>query len=162
MAEYIANTSPLVYLHRLGAIDLLPSLFGRIIVPRQVEAELRLGREKGYDLPDPLELTWVDVRTWVPIAPQVERFAFLGPGESAVLTTAARTPNSVAIIDELPARKVAHSLGLQVTGTLNVLVAAKKRNHIPAVGPLVARLDELGFRMSPTLIDHVLAMAGER
>ncbi len=32
----ISNTSPLQYLHQAGLLDLLPRLFGRVIVPQAV------------------------------------------------------------------------------------------------------------------------------
>jgi hypothetical protein len=36
LADVIANTSPLQYLHQVGQLDLFPKLFGRIIVPEAV------------------------------------------------------------------------------------------------------------------------------
>jgi len=35
--ETVSNTSPLIYLHRLRRLELLPLVFGKIIVPIQVE-----------------------------------------------------------------------------------------------------------------------------
>ena len=83
MADHIANTSPLCYLHRAGILRVLPAIFGRVIVPGQVVAELGAGRARGYDLPDPLVLPWADVRTVAPLSPQLEPFGFLGAGERA-------------------------------------------------------------------------------
>jgi hypothetical protein len=68
LAEPIANTSPLSYLHRAGILHVLPAIFGRVLVPSQVLTELSAGRERGYDLPEPLGLSWVDVRSVVPLA----------------------------------------------------------------------------------------------
>jgi hypothetical protein len=52
LADHIANTSPLCYLHRAGVFRVLPAMLGRVIVPSQVVAELGAGRARGYDLPD--------------------------------------------------------------------------------------------------------------
>jgi hypothetical protein len=106
-------------------------------------------------------LPWADVRAVVPLASRLEPFGFLGAGERAVLTLALALPGSVAIIDELPARRVASRLGVPVTGTLNVILVAKQLGHVPAVGPILDRLQELRFRVSAALRDHILTLAGE-
>ncbi len=61
MAEVISNTSPLLYLYRIQAIELLPTMFGGAWTPNAVVQELRTGREKGYDVPDPSEYPWLRV-----------------------------------------------------------------------------------------------------
>jgi hypothetical protein len=45
--ETVSNTSPLIYLHLLRRLELLPLLFGKIVVPFQVEQELAQGRVRG-------------------------------------------------------------------------------------------------------------------
>jgi uncharacterized protein len=161
LADHIVNTSPLCYLHRTGILHVLPAIFGRVIVAGQVVAELSAGRARGYDLPDPLVLPWTDVQPFAPLSPQLEPFGFLGAGERAVLTLAMAIPDSVAIIDELPARKLAARFGVKVTGTLNVVLVAKQLGHVPAVRPILDRLQELRFRVSVELRDHILTLAGE-
>ena len=161
MADHIVNTSTLCYLHRAGILHVLPALLGRVIVPGQVVAELSAGRARGYDLPEPLVLPWADVRPAVQMSPQLEPFGFLGAGERAVLTLAMANPDSVAIIDELPGRRVAAHFGVNVTGTLNVLLVAKQLGHVAAVRPILDQLRELRFRVSAELRDHILTLAGE-
>lgn len=161
MADHVVNTSPLSYLHRAGLLYLLPTIFGRVVVPGQVVTELRVGRGHGYDLPEPMVLPWADVRPVEPLSPRLERFGFLGAGERAVLTLAMALPVSVAIIDELPARRVAQLLDVRVTGTLNIILTAKQRGHVQAVRPILDRLQDLRFRVAPALREHILTLAGE-
>ena len=94
MADHIVNTSPLCYLRRAGILHVLPAIFGRVIVPGQVVAELSAGRARGYDLPEPLVLPWADVRPVTPLSPRLEPFGFLGAGERAVLTLAMASSGS--------------------------------------------------------------------
>ena len=161
MADHIVNTSPLCYLHRAGILHVLPAILGRVIVPSQVVVELSAGRVRGYDLPDPLVLSWADVQPVAPLSPQLEPFGFLGAGERSVLTLAMADPDSVAIIDELAGRRVASRFGVKVTGTLNVVLVAKQLGHLPAVRPILDRLQELRFRVSADLRKHILTLAGE-
>lgn len=161
MADHIVNTSPLCYLHRAGILHVLPAVFGRVIVPGQVVAELDAGIARGYDLPDARSLSWADVRPAHALSSQLDRFGMLGAGERAVLTLAMANPDSVAIIDELPGRKVAALFGVKLTGTLNVVLAAKQLGYLPAVRPILDRLQELRFRVAAELRDHVLRLAHE-
>ncbi len=39
----VSNTSPLLYLHQIGRIDLLQKLYGAVIAPPAVAGELRVG-----------------------------------------------------------------------------------------------------------------------
>jgi hypothetical protein len=57
----VANTSPLMYLHQCGLIDLLPKLYPEVLVPPAVVQELANGRALGFDLPDPTAYRWVRV-----------------------------------------------------------------------------------------------------
>jgi hypothetical protein len=101
------------------------------------------------------------VRPVVLLSSELEPFGFLGAGERAVLTLAMAKPGAVAIIDELPGRRVAVGLGVKVTGALNVVLVAKQLGHVPAVRPILDRLQDLRFRVSSDLRDHILTLAGE-
>jgi predicted nucleic acid-binding protein len=45
--DAISNTSPLFYLHRVGALDWLGNLFGDVWVPSAVLGELQAGGQGG-------------------------------------------------------------------------------------------------------------------
>ena len=62
MREVISNTSPLQYLFQAELLDLLPALYGTIVVPGGVVDELAAGRVRGVALPDPAALPWMRVR----------------------------------------------------------------------------------------------------
>jgi hypothetical protein len=62
MGKVISNTSPLLYLYRIGALEWLPHLFGEIWLLDAVVSELREGKNRGYDVPDPGSCNWITVR----------------------------------------------------------------------------------------------------
>ncbi len=47
----ISNTSPLLYLYRIGGLTWLARLFTEVWVPDAVIAEIEAGRQRGYDVP---------------------------------------------------------------------------------------------------------------
>lgn len=154
----ISNTSPLLYLSRIGHLDLLREIYGRVIVPRQVIVELNADRGPAVNL---TELDWVVVRT--PAVPEPLRFiADLGSGEAAVLALALENPaDSVAILDDKLARRIALYNKLKVTGTAGLLIKAKQMGLIPAVRPLFEALCAEGFYLREDHIKMLARMAGE-
>lgn len=52
-------------------------------------------------------------------------------------------------------------MGISVTGSLGVLVAAKIKGHIQTVKPLIEKIQKTNFRISEELINRVLEKVGE-
>jgi predicted nucleic acid-binding protein len=50
MAEHISNTSPLLYLHQAGELDILPRLYREVVVPAEVLKVARKGRKTTEDV----------------------------------------------------------------------------------------------------------------
>ncbi len=160
MREVICDTSPLQYLHQLGCLRVLHALGGRVHIPPAVLDELSFGRKAGLDLPDPLALDWVDVRRPASAA-AVPLVTDLGPGEAEVLMLGLESRESILILDDAVARRLAAKLGLQMTGTLGILLDAKRAGLIPVVAPLLDQLQALGLRLASHTRAAVLALAGE-
>ena len=65
------------------------------------------------------------------------------------------------VIDDRPARRLAEAAGLNVIGTLGLLLEAKRAGHIEAIRGEPDKLLETSFFLSPQLYDQVLRIAGE-
>ena len=87
--------------------------------------------------------------------------SYLDKGEATAISLAAEHENSILIIDEIKGRKVAKEMGISVTGSLGVLVAAKNNGHIQTVKPLIEKIQRTNFRISKELIDQVLVHVNE-
>lgn len=156
----ISNTSPIFYLHRLRRLDLLQKLYQEIIVPKAVVAELEAGRRQGEDVPEIDSYEWIKIRAIR--SPQILGLSTdFGPGETEVLALALEESDSLAIIDEKLARKIARLRGLRVTGTAGVLLKAKQEGHILAVKPFIDRLQEIHFHLSDNVRTLILSIAEE-
>jgi predicted nucleic acid-binding protein len=124
MTKVISNTSPLLYLYRIGAINWLPKLFDEIWTPDAVKSELLAGRGKGFDVPNPADFTWIQIIN--PKSMPSEWLTLdLGAGELAGMALALENPKYVVLLDDMLARRTAQAAGLQVWGTLKVLLEAK-------------------------------------
>jgi len=160
MPEAIVNTSPLVYLYRIGALEWLPRLFSEIWIPTAVVHELEEGQRGGYDVPKPGRYTWlrvVDPRA----VPSEWLTPDLGPGEIAVIALGLEHPNRIVLLDDARAREIAKAAGWKVWGTLRILLEAKSRGLTEKVEPLVKRLADTGMWISDDICQRILALAGE-
>ena len=156
----ISNTSPIFYLHRLRLLDLLQELYQKIIVPKAVVAELETGRRQGEDVPDIDNYKWIETQA-VRSSQILGLSTDFGSGETEVLALALEVSESLVIIDEKLARKIARLRGLRVTGTAGVLLKAKQEGYISAVKPLLDQLQEIHFHLSDNVRTLILSKAGE-
>ena len=147
MPETISNTSPLQYLYQCNLLDLLPGLYGRVVVPEAVAAEIREGRVLGVSVPAIEDLPWTSIKA--PKDPALlPLVADLGQGEREVLALGKESPGALVILDDGLARRYASHLGLRLIG-------------IAAVAPVLDQLESLGFRVDPATRALVLLKAGE-
>ncbi len=160
MPEAISNTSPLLYLHRIGALEWLPRLFTEIWVPKSVLAELQEGHRLGYDVPDLAALNWIQIAEPKSI-PAEWLVLELGRGELAAMAIALENPGKIVLLDDGLARRTARAAGLQVWGTLKIMLEAKDRGIITAIKPWVERLADAGLWFSDDLRSRILALAEE-
>lgn len=159
MAEApVVNASPLIVLGRAGHLDLLQILGEKVIVPAAVTDEVTEHSDEAARA--------IGARAWIerapaePVSPAVAAWD-LGPGESAVLSWAARHPGTLAVIDDYAARTCAAVISVPVIGTLGLVLRAKARGRVPAARPLVEELRRAGLYLSDALIREALALVGE-
>lgn len=157
MPNAICNTSPLLYLYRIGVLEWLSALFDEVWVPQAVVDELQEGQLRGYDVPVTHQLGWIRIVN--PKAMPSEWLALdLGPGELAVLALALENPEHVVLIDDTLARRTAQSAGLKVWGTLRVLLEAKSHGLTEQLELYVNRLQDAGMWMSEEIRQRILAL----
>lgn len=103
----IVNTSPLIYLHRVGQLDLLAKLYGKVITPLGVKEELSEGHRIGANVPDLSTQTWIEIRSLKSSA-LLPIVTDLGSGEAQVIGLARETPKSLVVMDDQLGRKSLH------------------------------------------------------
>jgi predicted nucleic acid-binding protein len=136
MPKAISNTSPLLYLYRVGAIDWLPQLFEEVWIPPAVAAELQEGLQRGYNVPTPEAYSWLHIVE--PRSTPSQWFALdLGPGELATIALALENPHCIVLLDDAAARRIAQAAKLQVWGTLKILLEAKSHGLIERIAPVL-------------------------
>jgi predicted nucleic acid-binding protein len=158
----VSNTSPIIGLAAIGCLDLLKRLYDCIITPDAVYQELTVAGKGQPGSSEVRSSDWivsqaVSNRKLVNVL-EIE----LDEGEAEAIALAVEIKAQLLFIDERRGRSVAKRLGIDVVGTLGILVEAKQKGLIPALRPL---LDDLlmkaGFRISQQLYARVLEAVQE-
>jgi len=154
----VSDTSPLNYLVLINEIDLLPKLFGQVIIPEAVHGELRHrgtpeAVRKWADAVPP----WLTIRIVSPI--QLPRQ--LGPGETEAISLAIELNAELLLLDDRKARNLARERGLNVAGLLNVLESASIRELVD-LPRVIARLRQTNFRAPADIVRAMLQRNSQR
>ncbi len=156
----VSDTSPLRYLVVLGEIQLLPTLFHRVVVPRVVIGELlseatpEIARRWAAQPP-----AWLEIHQEKPAF--AGNLAGLDAGECAAIQLAERLGAGLLLIDEDDGRRIALRRGLGVTGLLGVFAIAS-RDGLIDFEAMIAQLRATNFRMSEKLIEQARAVSRPR
>lgn len=155
----VTNTTPIISLAGLDHLWILEHVVERLVVPLEVWIELAA----DPTMPEPALLARLPNVEYRPLPllrlPETEG---LDDGERAAITLAKSLNAAAVLVDETAGRKVAKQLGLNVRGTLGLLLEAKRMGLVPRIGPLIERMVMNGDWLSPRLIEQVLEHAGER
>jgi predicted nucleic acid-binding protein len=140
MKVVVADASCLILFTNIQRLDVLEKLFGELWITHEVKDE--------YGLAIP---SFISIREPVDLGRQQALKLLLDPGEASSISLAAENPGCRIIIDEKKGRRIALALGLDVTGTLGVLIEASKKGFIETDSDLLEKLDQHGFRLSASL-----------
>ncbi len=158
----VADAGPVIHLAAAGVLDLLPSLFGRVLVPREVYDEVvqhGAGRAGSAEL---AVAAWIEVRdSGGDSAVQSLLLQELDRGEAAAIALAVAVGAELLLIDERAGRQAALRLGLECGGSPRVILEAKRRGLVESVADIVERMRRGGVWLSPMLVRAVRAEAGE-
>lgn len=146
----IADTSCLIALSKIEAIDLLEKLYQEVYITEEI------AKEFGDKLPN-----WIKIERVRNQRYQQLLDLYLDPGEASAIAFALDLKNVLLILDDLKGRKEAERLGLTFTGTLGILFKAKKQGFVEELKPFIENLKIVGFRISKNIEDEILKRSGE-
>ena len=146
----ISDTSCFITLSNIGELDILRLLY------KQVVTTTEIAQEFGESLPD-----WVEV---VSVSDKVKQELLemqVDKGEASAIALALESENPFIIIDDYKARKLAHNLKINHTGTIGVIIAAKRKGIIESIKPILEKIKATNFRISVELELQALLEANE-
>lgn len=160
-SSLVINTGPIIALTAAtGSLSILPLLYSRVIVPYEVCNEVF---SKDSSLPGANELqsaVSLERRAHpIRIAPLLTQL--LDRGEASVVQVALDEQIPLVCIDEHVGRRVARLNGLIVTGSLGILIRAKREGHPVCLSESIVRMREAGIFLSDRLCEAALRESAE-
>ena len=130
----VSNAGPLIHLTKIGRLNLLKELFKSVVIPNTVKIEVvDRGKEKGAADAFLIEN---EVGKWIVAeedindrVKEIAKRAGIEMGE-AIAIMFAKEKGFPALIDDSAARRFAIGLGLEVIGSIGVLIKATKAGII--------------------------------
>lgn len=141
----ISDTSCFIVLSNIGELDILHKVYSKIITTIDIVSEY------GEALPD-----WVEIQNASDKYRQQLLELQIDKGEASAIALALEIPGCTLILDDYKARKIAEKLGIDITGTIGVIIKAKLNGIIPSIKPLLEKIRHTDFRLSPDI--EVLAL----
>jgi hypothetical protein len=159
----VTNTSPIINLAAVGQLGLLRQLYGQIVIPQAVYAEI-VGRGAGQPGADEVAASdWIRTRQVVNRTAVAALQLELDDGEAEAIALAVEASADLLLMDEALGRAIAARFGLRFIGLLGCLVKAKNKELVSAVRPIVDDLiEKASFWIGRPLYERVLQAAGER
>ena len=158
----VSDTSPISGLLVIGRLDLLPRIYGKVIIPQVVFEELLALEGYGYNLEELHEAPWLELAEPSDKQLVVKLNEELDKGESAAIALALELNANYLVIDEKQGRTVAESLGIEIIGLVGILIEAKELGIIKQVKPLLDDLQEkAGFWISRKFYSYILGKLNE-
>lgn len=155
MIQVVADATLLRYLIEIAVVDVLPELFGQIMVPPAVLQDLQ-----HLNTPLPVRTWMAALPPWVVLQaphtvvdPDLSR---VGAGEREAILLAHEHQPALLITDDRRARRVAEARGLRVVGTVWVLERAAERGLVDLPSTLT-QLVRTNIRLQPEVIQNALA-----
>ena len=154
----VCDTGPLNYLALIGHLDVLPALYGQVVVPPAVLSEL-----SRPSSPDSVRRLLKTTPSWLVIGqvpPTDQDLSELGDGEQQAISLARSLHADLLLCDDKDARDAAQRKALHVIGTLGVLQEAS-RNGLLNLQDTLVKLRATNFRISRSLLDRILEDRGQ-
>ncbi|MBO3839811.1 MAG: DUF3368 domain-containing protein [Thermoproteota archaeon] len=157
----VSNSTPLIYLSKVGRLNIIKDVFGKIFIPEAVFNEAVV-QGKMLKISDAFIIEKA-VGDWIlreQVKPEISaEFSFLdtntklGPGEKEALKLCKQLNAEFFIVDDREARRVSKILRITPVGTFGVIIQAFRQNSITK-NEALKTLDDLikaGLRIDSTL-----------
>ncbi len=158
--EIVINTGPLIAIvAALGGLDIL-EIYKRVCVPFEVCSEITSGGSGRFAVPEFEAAHWLEKRKR-PLSLSVMLMNSLDVGEASVIQLALNEGIQTVCIDESAGRRMARLSGLQITGSVGILLRAKREGRSFSMREALQRMKSRGIWLSQSVEDFALREAGE-
>ena len=152
----VTNTTPLIALTAAtGSLDVLRTLYTRVVVPYEVAEEIRAGGKDAFALDVFEHASWLEINSSPVVLPPFLQNS-LDRGEASVIQTALQEGIELVCIDEIVGRRVARLSKLSLTGSIGILLKAKSMGFQLSMPDALNRMRARGIWLSEGVVRFAL------
>ena len=155
----IADTSPLIGLIKIECVDVLPRLYGAVVIPSQVAAELtdpkRPALVRAFMAAPP---EWLSTRS----PSKLEDIEGIDEGERAAISLARELNADLLLIDDNKGREAAIARHIPTARTAALLLDAANAGALPNLKEAFDKLKATDFRVPVKVLDELLKRHEQR
>lgn len=159
--DIVINTGPLLSLIAgMGDLSVIEKLYRRALVPLEVCREIESGGASGFGVGEFRRSDFIEKQ---PRALTIAPFLLnsLDLGEASVIQLALDADISTVCIDESVGRRIARLNGLNLTGSIGILIRAKQKGIDFSMRRAIDRMKSKGIYLSQIVTDFALKHANE-
>jgi predicted nucleic acid-binding protein len=157
----VINTGPLLALiSGYGDLSLLKKIYKRILVPFEVCLEIQAGGNLAFGIQEFKKASFLEKQAG-PLSIIGYLRNSLDLGEASVIQLALNENIQTVCIDEAVGRRVARLNGLRLTGSIGVLIRAKKIGLDFSMQEVIKKMQANGIYLSQKVIDFALMQVNE-
>jgi predicted nucleic acid-binding protein len=148
----VSDSGPIHYLVLCEVIEVIPKLYGRLVIPTAVVQELIHAHAP------PTVSQWIRaIPPWASVQSplQIEIVSRLGLGEREAIALALELEATQLLVDDRVARRVAHQKGILTAGTAGILEQAAV-NGLLTLPEVMQKLLNTNFRIDADVVREVL------
>lgn len=157
----VIGAIPLVHFHHAGCLHLLPVMYGGVYTTPSVLAELEARRGANMVAPAPGDLGFLTVQAAeAPVS--IDRSKGIRGSDLDLFSLCRTIPSPLLLVEPRHLRRIADTLAIPTTGTIGVLLTARRRGNLDSLARRIPLLTEAGLVLSRKGILAALLLAGER
>lgn len=159
--QVVLDSGPLIALAKLELLEMLPGLFDAVLITKAVwnESQFYPQRKDAARIAQAVTAGQIEQTGFADFSPD-DFPVNLGVGESSSIALAAARQCPVAL-DDKTARRLAVARAIPVTGTVGLLLHAKRRGQVDSVTVCLEKLRQQRYFISPQIIEKARRIADE-
>ncbi len=154
--DIVINTTLLIALTAaLGKLDVLKTLYSRVVVPYEVAEEIKMGGKDAFGVDVFEQSSWLEIKP-NPVILQPYLQNQLDRVEASVIQTALQESIQLVCIDEIVGRRVARLSGLNLTGSIGILLKASAMGYPLSIIDALDRMRAQGIWLGQGVVQYAI------
>ena len=140
----ISDTACLILFDKIGKLNVLKDLFQTVTITSKIAEEFKKETPNWIIIQDPKNTS--NFNAFLEI---------LDPGEASAIALSKEIDDCLLILDDLKARQLADELNLKYTGSIGILILAKRKGLIADIDVVITKIQATNFRISNVIINKL-------